>query len=132
MSFNHTVSDLVARIRNGYLVNKSVISMPTSKIAENILHILKEEGYILNYSKTPAQNGFEKFDIHLKYAYSKPVVSDIKVISTPGKRVYCRSKDIPSVRNGLGTMILSTSQGIVTDYEAKNKKLGGELLFLIF
>jgi small subunit ribosomal protein S8 len=132
MSFNHTVSDLVARIKNGYMGNKSLISIPVSKITENILRLLKEEGYILNYSKTSTENNFEKFDIHLKYHYSKSVVSQIKVISTPGKRVYCRNNQIPLVKNGLGTMFLSTSQGVLADHQARSKKLGGELLFLIF
>jgi len=132
MSFNHSVSDLVTRIRNGYLVNKSVIAIPVSKLTESILTILKEEGYILNYSRVAVEGTFERFDIHLKYHYSKAVVSEIKVVSTPGKRVYCRSNEIPSVKNGLGTMFISTSQGILTDHQARSKKLGGELLFLIF
>lgn len=132
MSFNHSVSDLVARIRNGYLANKSIITIPVSKLTESILAILKEEGYILSYSRVESNSGFPRFDIHLKYHYSKAVVSEIKVISTPGKRVYCRNNEIPSVKNGLGTMFVSTSQGILTDYQARSKKLGGELLFLIF
>ncbi|MBL6664651.1 MAG: 30S ribosomal protein S8 [Rickettsiales bacterium] len=131
MSFNHPVSDLVARIKNGYLINKDVISSPVSKMRENILKILKEEGYITNYSKIKDGN-FEKFDIHLKYHYSKPVVSDIKVISKPGRRAYCRSDEIPLIKNGLGTVVISTSQGVISDHEARSKKLGGEVLFSIF
>jgi len=131
MSFNHPVSDLVARIKNGYLVKKDMISTPASKLRENILKILKEEGYIANYSKVQDGN-FERFDIHLKYHYSKPVVSEIKVVSTPGRRVYCRNDEIPLIKNGLGIIVISTSQGVVADHEARAKKLGGEILFSVF
>lgn len=131
MSFNHPVSDLVARIKNGYMIKKDSISSPASKLRENILKILKEEGYIANYSKVK-DGDFERFDIHLKYHYSKPVVSDIKVISKPGRRVYCRNDEIPLIKNGLGTVVISTSQGVIADHEARSKKLGGEVLFSIF
>lgn len=131
MSVNHPVSDLVARVRNGYMVKRSVISCPASKLRENLLKILKDEGYILNYSKIK-DGDFEKFDIHLKYHNSSPVVSDIKVVSKPGRRVYCGAKEIPHVRNGLGLVVMSTSQGIFSDHDARAKNLGGEILLKIF
>lgn len=131
MSFNHPVSDLVARIKNGYLANKDKISSPASKLRENILVILKEEGFITNYSKI-TKEGFDFFDIHLKYYYSKPVVSEIKVISKPGRRIYCKSDEIPLVKNGLGSVVISTSKGVMSDHEARVQKLGGEVLFSIF
>ncbi len=131
MSFNHPVSDLVARIKNGYLAKKLTISSPASRLRENILHILKEEGYILNYSKIK-EDSAQKFDIHLKYHYSDPVVNEIEVISKPGRRIYCSAKEIPLVKNGLGMVLISTSQGIIADHEARNKKLGGEILLKIF
>ncbi|MBP7709701.1 MAG: 30S ribosomal protein S8 [Rickettsiales bacterium] len=131
MSFNHSVSDLVARIKNGYMVKKSSISCPVSQLREDILRILKDEGYILNYSRVKDGN-FEKFDIHLKYHFSNPVVNEIQVISKPGKRVYCHATKIPLVKNGLGMIVISTSQGVMIDYEARTKKLGGEVLFKIF
>ncbi len=129
--FNHPVSDLVARIKNGYLVKKTLISSPVSKLRESILRILKDEGYILNYSKVKEGN-FEKFDIHLKYHYSSPVVNEIQVISKPGRRVYSSSDKIPLIKNGLGMVVISTPQGVVADYEARTKKIGGEILFKIF
>ncbi len=132
MSFNHPVSDLVARIKNGYMAKKATISSPVSKLRENILHVLKEEGYILNYSKTKAEGVAAQFDIHLKYHYSAPVVSEISVVSKPGKRVYCNADKIPLVKNGLGAVILSTSSGVIADHDARNKKLGGEILLKIF
>jgi small subunit ribosomal protein S8 len=131
MSFNHPVSDLVARIKNGYLAKRPSVSSPVSRLRENILHILKEEGYILNYSKIKAGSA-QKFDIHLKYHYSDPVVNEIEVVSKPGRRIYCSAKDIPLVKNGLGMVVISTSQGVIADHEARNKKLGGEILLKIF
>lgn len=133
MSFNHPVSDLVTRIRNGYLAKRATISCPVSKLRENILKVLKEEGYILNYSKIKAEkNNIEQFDIHLKYHYSNPVVSEIEVISKPGRRIYCSYQDIPLVKNGLGVIVVSTSQGVIADHDARSKKLGGEILLKIF
>ena len=132
MFFNHPVSDLVARIRNGYLAGKAVIASPTSRLRENILHLLKEEGYILNYSKVKEKDAAERFDIHLKYHYSAPVVNEIAVVSKPGRRIYCSVDEIPLVKNGLGMVILSTSKGVIADHDARNKKLGGEVLLTIF
>ena len=131
MFFNHPVSDLVARIKNGYMAKKAVIASPISNLRENILHILKEEGYILNYSRIKEGN-IERFDIHLKYHYSNPVVNEIEVISKPGRRVYRPADKIPLVKNGLGMVVISTSQGVIADHEARTKKLGGEVLFKIF
>jgi small subunit ribosomal protein S8 len=132
MSFNHPVSDLVTRIRNGYLAKRASISCPVSKLRENILKVLKEEGYILNYSKSKSEDKIEQFDIHLKYHYSNPVVNEIEVISKPGRRVYCSCDDIPLVKNGLGVVVVSTSQGVIADHDARSKKLGGEILLKIF
>ena len=132
MSSNHSVSDLVARVNNGYLAKRNVISSPVSNLREAILKILKEEGFILNYNKVKAENNIERFDIHLKYHYSNPVVSEISVVSKPGRRIYCRADEIPSVKNGLGMVIISTSGGVLPDHEARQKKLGGEVLLTIF
>ncbi len=132
MFFNHPVSDLVVRIRNGYLAKRTTISSPVSKLRENILSLLKAEGFILSYTKIKEEGAQEKFDIHLKYHYSAPVVSDIEVVSKPGKRVYTTVDKIPVIKNGLGMVVLSTSQGVIPDYEAREKKLGGEVLLRIF
>ncbi len=132
MSSNHPVSDLVARIRNGYLANRVTISSPVSRLRENILHLLKEEGFIISYSKIKEEGEAERFDIHLKYHNSLPVVTEIEVISKPGKRVYATCDKIPVVNNGLGVVILSTSKGVIADHEAREKRFGGELLLRIF
>jgi small subunit ribosomal protein S8 len=131
MFFNHPVSDLVSRIKNGYMAKKATISSPISNLRENILTILKEEGYILNYSRIK-EGKVERFDIHLKYHYSAPVVSEISVVSKPGKRVYRSADKIPLVKNGLGMVVISTSQGVIADHDARTKKLGGEILLKIF
>lgn len=114
------------------MAKKATISSPVSRLRENILHILKEEGYILNYSKVKEKGAAEKFDIHLKYHYDAPVVNEISVISKPGRRIYCHSDKIPLVKNGLGMVVLSTSGGVIADHDARTKKLGGEVLFKIF
>ncbi len=132
MFFNHPVSDLVARIKNGYMAKKAVITSPVSRLREGVLHILKSEGYILNYSKIKEEGVASRFDIQLKYHYSAPVVSEIRVISKPGKKVYCTVDKIPLVKNGLGTVVLSTSQGVIADHEARIKKVGGEVLLKVF
>ena len=131
MSFNHSVSDLVATLKNGYLAKTQTISTPVSKLRDSIITILKEEGYILNYVKIK-EGSHEKFKISLKYHNSTPVLTDISVVSKPGRKVYCNSKDIPLVKNGLGVVLISTSQGVVTDYVARTKNLGGEILLKIF
>ena len=132
MSLNHPVSDLVTRIRNGYLAKKIIISAPVSRLRGDILQILKDEGYILNYSKLKEKSGAENFNIQLKYHNAEGVVNEITVISKPGKRVYCAVDEIPLIKNGLGMVVLSTSGGVISDHEARNKKLGGEILFTIF
>lgn len=132
MFFNHSVSDLVARIKNGYLAKRATIQSPVSKLRENILKILKEEGYILNYSRPKTEGGQAQFDIHLKYHNSDPVVNEIQVVSKPGKRVYCAADKIPLVKNGLGMVIISSSKGVIADHDARSQKLGGEILLKIF
>lgn len=114
------------------MANKAVITSPVSRLREGVLYILKNEGYILNYSKVKEEGAASRFDIQLKYHYSTPVVSEIRVISKPGKKVYCSVDKIPLVKNGLGTVVLSTSQGVIADHEARIKKVGGEVLLKVF
>lgn len=132
MFFNHSVSDLVTRIRNGYMANRATISSPVSRLREGVLSILKDEGYILGYSKVKEEGSSARFDIQLKYHYSSPVIHEIKVVSKPGKRVYCSANKIPLIKNGLGMVVLSTSQGVIADHDARSKKVGGEVLFKVF
>lgn len=133
MSVNHSVSDLATIIRNGYMVKRKIVHSPISNLRESILKILKEEGYILNYSKLSGVGvGSAKFAINLKYHQSSPALSEIDVLSKPGKRVYCAADQIPVVKNGLGIVIISTSKGVVADHLARESKIGGEVLLRVF
>jgi small subunit ribosomal protein S8 len=131
MSFNHSVSDLVSRLRNGYLSKKDKITVPCSKIRENILSILKEEGFILGYSRVEGES-FNHFNISLSYKNYKPSVNEISVISKPGRRIYSSYDNLPLVKNGLGMIIISSSKGVITDHQAREMKVGGEVLMKIF
>ena len=131
MFCNHPVSDLVARINNGYMAKKEIIYSPSSCLREDVLNIMKAEGYILHYSKI-ADGSNENFKVHLKYTCGVPAVKEICVVSKPGRRVYVSSSKIPLVKNGLGVVVLSTSAGVIVGYEARNKNLGGEILLKIF
>jgi len=132
MSVNHSVSDLATIIRNGYMVKRKVVHSPVSNLRESILKILKEEGYILNYSRLGGEGVNTKFVINLKYHQSNPVVSEISVLSKPGKRVYCSADKIPVVKNGLGIVIIYKSKGVVSDHLARESKIGGEVLLRVF
>jgi small subunit ribosomal protein S8 len=127
--FNHSVSSLVSSIKNGIIAKRSTVSVYRSNIAESILKVLKNNGYISNYSKDVDN---KTISIHLKYYTGKSSISDIKVISKPSRRVYCRSNNIPVVYDGLGIVILSTSKGVMCSVDSNNLKAGGELLLQVF
>ncbi len=131
MSFNHSVSDLVSRLRNGYLSKKDTIVVPCSKIRSDILLLLKNEGFILGYSKSKA-GAFDYFNVSLSYSNFNPSISEISVVSKPGRRVYSSYNDLPIVKNGLGMTIISSSKGVITDHKAREVKVGGEVLIKIF
>jgi small subunit ribosomal protein S8 len=99
---------------------------------ENILEVLKNEGYIRGYARTKHSSGREELDIELKYDESGPVISNITRISKPGRRVYSGVERIPFVHNGLGISIISTSQGVMSDTDAREKKIGGEIICRVF
>jgi small subunit ribosomal protein S8 len=128
---NHAVSELVCLLKNGQLARKSKVSSNFSKMKQSILDILKREGYIKDFSVIKGKS-FDKLDIELSYHEGQPVIKDISIISRPGQRKYTGANDIPIVSNGLGMVILSTPSGVLSDYEAKNANVGGELLLKIF
>ena len=117
------VADMLTRIRNAYGAYHKQVSVPTSKVKASIAEILKEEGYIAE-SKV---EGLE-IQIDLKYANGKPLISGLKKVSKPGRRVYVGVQDIPRVQNGLGICIVSTSKGILDGDSARESNVGGELL----
>lgn len=131
MAMNHAVSELVTCLKNGQLARKERVIISSSKIKIAILEILKREGYIKEFEVF--DNGsFEEIEIHLGYNGISPVIKEIKVLSKPGKRWYSGVEDVPVVHNGLGTVILSTPKGVLSDVEAKTLNVGGELLLKIF
>ena len=132
MSLQDPLSDLFSRIRNAQMRNKTVVSSPVSKLRENILEVLKKEGYIRGYSVTKHSSGREELDIELKYDDKGPVISNITRISKPGRRVYSGAERIPFIHNGLGISIISTSKGVMSDNEARQQKVGGEIICKVF
>ena len=132
MSLQDPLSDLFSRIRNAQMRYKPIVSSPVSKLRENILEVLKKEGYIRGYARTKHSSGREELDIELKYDEKGPVISEITRISKPGRRVYSRATSIPKVMNGLGLAILSTPKGVMSDAEARKNNVGGEIICRVF
>ena len=125
------IADLLTRIRNANRQHHDNVMVPASKLKVGIAEILKNEGFINGYTvegEAPIQN----INISLKYRGNDRVITDLKRISKPGLRVYAKVDEIPKVLNGLGIVILSTSQGLMTDKEARAKKVGGEVLAYIW
>ncbi len=122
------ISDMLARIRNALMARKKTVTIPASKIKLEIVRILKEEGYIEDYQYID-EKPQGKIEIVLKYDENKrPVIAGLRRVSKPGRRIYMGYKDLPKVLDGLGIAIVSTSQGIMTDYEARKRKIGGEVI----
>ena len=132
MSMSDTLGDMLTRIRNGQTANKSVVDAPASRFRGNVLDVLKREGYIRNFSQIEKRPGINEFKIELKYYDGKPVISEIKRVSTPGRRVYSSINDLPKTYNGLGISILSTPRGVMSDNEARAAQVGGEVLCQVF
>ena len=132
MSMSDPLGDMLTRIRNGQNARKSVVSSPASRFRSNVLEVLKREGYIRNYSSVDIRPGLQQLEIELKYHEGQPVISEIKRVSRPGRRVYYGIRDLPRVYNGLGIAILSTPRGVLSDNEARTAKVGGEVLCHVF
>lgn len=127
------IADMLTRIRNANLVSHETVEMPSSKLKIEVAKLLKEEGYIVDYSVAKKDDKFSYLTITLKYdEKNKPVISNLKRISKPGLRTYCKSKNLPQVFGGLGIAIISTSKGLMTDRKAKKEKLGGEILCYVW
>ena len=132
MTLTDPIGDMFSRIRNGQLRSLNSIDIPSSNFRQNILKILKEEGYIKDYFIEKTENNKTTLKINLKYYEGYPVIKEIKRISKPGRRIYSRANSIPRVMNGLGLAILSTPKGVMTDTEARKNNLGGEIICRIF
>jgi small subunit ribosomal protein S8 len=125
-----SIADLLTRVRNAYRASAKSVIVPVSSVNKSILEVLKKEGFVENYSvKKEAIRSFDGIDVVLKYYENgEPVISKAQRVSKPGRRVYVRGGKIAKVENGLGISIVSTSQGIMSDRDARKKKIGGELL----
>lgn len=126
------IADMLTRIRNANLVSHETVEMPSSKLKVELAKLLKEEGYIIDYSVKQVGK-FSFLTIELKYDEKhKPIITNLKRISKPGLRNYCKSKDLPQVFGGLGVAIISTSKGLMADRKARKENLGGEILCYVW
>lgn len=132
MSMTDPLGDMLTRIRNGQRARIDTISTPASGLRANVLDVLKREGYIRDYSRREVRPGIAEVDIQLKYHEGEPVIREINRVSTPGRRVYSKIKDLQRVYNGLGIAILSTPRGVLSDTEARDMNVGGEVLCQVF
>lgn len=132
MSMNDPLSDMLTRIRNGQMAGKSVISCPHSKLHENVLSVLKDEGFIRDFKTEEVGKNKKEIQIFLKYSEGKGAIREIGRISKPGRRVYTNVKEMPRFYNGLGILILSTPNGVIADHKARTANVGGEILCQVF
>ena len=132
MSLSDPLGDMMTRIRNAIMRNKTTVSTPASKLRGRVLDVLKDEGYIRGYTQTEFENGKSDFEIELKYYDNGPVIREIARVSKPGRRVYVSAKTIPQVANGLGISVLSTPKGVMADHSAREQNVGGEVLCRVF
>ena len=132
MNLSDPLGDMLTRIRNAQMRSRPKVSTPASKLRERVLEVMKDEGYIRGFSRIDYQDGKSEIEIELKYFDGKPVIRDLQRISTPGRRVYSSVGDLPTVANGLGVAILSTSKGVMSDSRARFENVGGEVLCSIF
>lgn len=132
MSMTDPIGDMLTRIRNGLQARKTVVASPASKSRQRILDVLQREGYIRGYSRTEGDGNKATLSIELKYQEGEPVIRTLNRVSKPGRRVYSSVSDLPRVHNGLGISIVSTPKGVLSDAEARESNVGGEILCTIF
>ncbi len=126
------LGDMLTRIRNGQRARKSHVTAPASKLRTGVLEVLKREGFIRGYAQYELRPGLSEIKIELKYHEGEPVIRQINRVSTPGRRVYSKIKDLSRMYNGLGISILSTPRGVLSDTEARAANVGGEVLCQVF
>ncbi len=130
MSLSDPIGDMLARIKNAQVRNHSKVSLPSSKFKAKIADVLKSEGYIIDYKINDEIK--PSIEINLKYNSGNPVINTIERISKPGRRIFSSASSLPKINNGLGIAIISTPQGVMTDVDARKKKLGGEIICKVF
>lgn len=134
MALTDPIADYLTRIRNAQMAGHRMVEIPASNLKKSITEILYDQGYILKYKFNETANKQGSIMIALKYdkETKKPVIQKLKRVSRPGLRHYVKSTELPSVINGLGTAVISTSKGVVTDKAARKENVGGEVLFYIY
>jgi len=132
MTIIDPIGDMITRIRNGQMRSLNNVTIPNSKFRAKILEILKQEGYISDYKVTSDTNNKNSILVNLKYNNGIPVIREIKRVSKPGRRIYAKADSISMIQNGLGLAIVSTSMGIMSDNDARNKNVGGEIICRVF
>jgi len=131
MAMNDPLGDLLSRIRNAQMRNKSKVSSPNSRLRQSVLEVLKTEGYIRGYAVVE-KGGRSEIEVELKYFDGEPVIREIERVSKPGRRVYTSVKNMPRINNGLGVTIVSTPKGVMADHDARDANVGGEILCTVF
>ena len=131
MAMTDPLGDMLTRIRNGQQARKDSILTPASKLRANVLDVLQREGYIRGYSEEELA-GQKGLRIELKYFEGQPAIQHVARVSKPGRRVYSASRELPRIRNGLGITIVSTPRGVLSDAEARDQNVGGEVLAEVF
>ena len=132
MTMTDPLGDMLTRIRNAQMRNSNTVSTPASKLRARVLDVLQSEGYIRGYSEVEYGSGRAELEIELKYYDGRPVIRDIRRVSKPGRRVYSSVKSLPTIANGLGVSILSTPKGVMSDAQAREQNVGGEILCSVF
>ena len=132
MTLMDPIGDMFTRIRNGQMRLLSRVNVPASNFRQQILEVLKSEGYISNFFIDKEDNNKKILKVDLKYYEGTPVIKEIKRVSKPGRRVYSRADSIPKIQSGLGISIVSTSMGIMSDTDARTKNVGGEIICKVF
>jgi small subunit ribosomal protein S8 len=130
MTMTDPISDMLTRIRNGQKARKVSVSMPASNAKEAVARVLKDEGYITDYA-VQGEGASKELSVELKYFEGTPVIESIRRASRPGLRVYRGKEDLPKVLGGLGVAIVSTSAGVMSDREAREKGIGGEVICIV-
>ena len=131
MNLNDPIGDLITRIRNAAMRGRSKVNSPASTLRVRVLNVLKDEGYIRDFSEVE-KDGRKELEIELKFFEGAPAIHEIHRVSKPGRRVYSSIKDLGLVRNGLGISILSTPKGVMSDAAARNANVGGEILCEVY
>ena len=132
MALSDPLGDMLTRIRNGQRARMASVTSPSSTFRTSVLDVLEKEGFIRGYLQTESRPGIGEITIELKYAEGQPVIREIKRVSTPGRRVYSKIKELSPVYGGLGIAILSTPKGVLSDNDARAENVGGEVLCQVF